>query len=79
MKNTDFEIEIAPMKPFDRGAPKINGPKIYGASPRRDFIYYIPVRGARPLTYSSAGTLPPGLSLNVNNGTIFGQAETEGE
>ncbi len=79
MKNTDFEIEIAPLKPFDQGSPKINGPKIYGASPKRDFLYYIPIRGERPLTYSIDGTLPPGLSLNVNSGIISGQAKSSGE
>lgn len=79
MKNIDDEIEIAALKPFDQGSPKINGPRIFGASPKRDFLYYIPVRGERPLAYSYVGTLPPGLSLNVNNGTIVGQAEAEGE
>jgi len=79
MNHTDYEIEVAPLKAFDQGKPHINGPTIYGASPQRDFLYYIPVRGERPLTYRIEGALPPGLSLNVNSGIIYGQAEAAGE
>lgn len=71
-------IEIAPAKPFDHGAPHINGPAVYGASPKADFLYYIPVRGERPLKWSIEGELPPGLTLNECNGILSGKAEKEG-
>jgi len=74
----EFEVEIAPAKPFDQGAPHINGPAVYGASPNADFLYYIPVRGERPLAWEIMGELPPGLSLNKDNGIISGKAEKEG-
>lgn len=80
MKNDNFfEIEVAPVKPFDQGAPHINGPEIYGASPGRDFLYSIPVRGVRPLKFSWNGNIPEGLNLDPKTGFISGQAATEGK
>ncbi len=71
-------IEIAPAKPFNQGAPHINGPSVYGASPKADFLYYIPVRGERPLVWEIEGELPKGLWLNKDTGIIIGQVECEG-
>ena len=31
-------------------APRINGPKIYGARPKAEFIFRIPTTGVRPIT-----------------------------
>ena len=77
-KDNLFEIEVAPAKPFDQGTPHINGPEIYGASPGRDFLYSMPVRGARPLKFSWFGNIPAGLKLDSETGFITGQATSEG-
>ncbi len=32
---------------WDAGAPRINGPKVYGATPGRAFLYAFPTCGSR--------------------------------
>ncbi|MBO5763580.1 MAG: hypothetical protein J6R85_06870, partial [Lentisphaeria bacterium] len=76
--NSPAVVEVAAALPFNQGAPRINGPTVYGASPKRDFLYYIPVRGERPLKWSIIGELPPGLTLNGDSGVISGKAEEAG-
>ena len=66
--------EIAISKPFE-GAPKINLPDIFGASPNKPFILKIAVTGERPIKYS-ADNLPDGLVLE--NGIITGSVAEEG-
>jgi len=66
--------KIAIAKPFE-GAPHINLPGIYGASPNKPVILRIPVTGQRPITYG-AGNLPEGLKLE--NGIITGAVSTPG-
>ena len=52
-------------------APKINGPKVYGARPGHPFVYRIPCTGVRPIRFSAEG-LPPSLHLDGNTGIISG-------
>lgn len=66
--------EIAMATPFE-GAPKINIPDIYGASPNKPIILRIPVTGKRPIEYGAAN-LPEGLTLK--DGIITGKIEKEG-
>ena len=40
--------------------PRINGPRIYGARCKADFLFRIPATGLRPMTFSAKG-LPNGL------------------
>ena len=54
-------------------APKINGPKIYGARPGHFFLYRIPCTGERPMKFS-ASHLPGSLKLDSATGIIRGQA-----
>ena len=35
--------------------PLINGPKVYGASPKAEFLYRIPVSGRKPMQFSAKG------------------------
>ena len=67
--------KIAPAKPFE-GAPRINMPTCYGASPRKPILFRIPVTGQRPITYSIPD-LPEGLSLS--DGIVSGKIECEGD
>ncbi len=57
--------------------PRINGPRIYGAHPKADFLYRIPATGVRPMTFSAKG-LPRGLKLDKNTGIISGKAARRG-
>ena len=57
--------------------PRINGPRIYGARPRADFLYRIPATGVRPMTFSAKG-LPRGLKLDPATGIIRGKARRKG-
>ena len=66
--------KIAISKPFE-GAPRINLPDIFGASPKKPIILRIPVTGERPIKYS-AENLPEGLTLE--NGIITGSVSEEG-
>ncbi|MBR6729039.1 MAG: putative Ig domain-containing protein [Clostridia bacterium] len=67
--------KIAVAKPFE-GAPKINMPSCYGASPQKPVLFKIPVTGQRPVTYK-AFNLPDGLTLS--DGIITGQVKDEGD
>ena len=66
--------EIAIAKPFC-GAPQINLPDIFGASPKKPFILRVATTGERPVKYS-AKNLPQGLVLE--NGIVTGKVEKEG-
>lgn len=66
--------EIAIAKPFE-GAPKINLPGVFGASPKKPLLLKIPVTGERPVSYT-AKNLPEGLILE--NGIITGSVGEEG-
>jgi alpha-galactosidase len=60
-------------------APKINGPRLYGARPGRPFLYRIPCTGTRPIEFSAKG-LPAGLTLDGKTGIISGRTpEKRGE
>lgn len=58
-------------------SPRINGPRVYGARPKADFLYRIPATGARPMLFSVKG-LPCGLKLDAAKGIISGKAIRKG-
>lgn len=64
----DEKVILTPEPP---PAPRMNGPKIYGARPGRPFLYRIPCTGERPMTFDSRG-LPPSLKLDAHTGIITG-------
>lgn len=59
-------------------APRINGPKAYGARPGNPFLYRIPATGERPIRFSVAG-LPKTLQLDPDTGIITGTTPSRGE
>lgn len=59
------------LTPTPAPAPRINGPKIYGARPGRPFVYRIPCTGVRPIRFSVEG-LPSALRLDGSTGIITG-------
>lgn len=58
-------------------APRVNGPKVYGARPGHPFLYRIPAQGERPMKFTAAG-LPPGLQLDSQTGIIMGTSPERG-
>jgi alpha-galactosidase len=58
-------------------APRINGPKIFGARPGSPFLFTIPASGQRPMTFG-ADNLPPGLQLDPATGIITGTLSDKG-
>lgn len=67
--------KIAIAHPFS-GAPRINAPSVFGASPQKPFLFRIPVTGQRPIVYG-ATNLPAGLVLqdNIITGSISEEAD----
>lgn len=72
--------EEAPiLTPKPGPAPRINGPRVYGARPGHPFLYRIPCTGQRPLRFSAVG-LPRSLKLDPGTGIIRGTTpDTAGE
>jgi alpha-galactosidase len=58
-------------------APRINNPRITGATPGRPFLFRIPASGDGPLTFT-AKNLPAGLSLDSHTGIITGSLRSAG-
>ncbi|MGO8786854.1 MAG: glycoside hydrolase family 27 protein [Terriglobia bacterium] len=60
------------LTPQPGAAPRINGPKVYGARPGHPFVYRIPCTGVRPIRFTAEG-LPASLRLNGGTGIIAGR------
>jgi len=63
------QVILTPQPPL---APRINGPKVYGARPGHPFLYRIPCTGQRSIEFSAAG-LPQSLKLDRQTGIITGR------
>lgn len=69
-------VEVGSPPAWDSGAPHFNGPKAFGATPRRAFTFAFPVRGERPLGFSAVeGSLPAGVTLDAKTGVLTGRAD----
>ena len=73
-KSNMRHTKIAHASPLE-GAPRLNLPSEYGASPNKEIIFRISATGRRPITFRIEG-LPEGLSLK--EGIIRGRVEKEG-
>ncbi len=58
-------------------APRLNYPRVTGATPGRPFLFTIPASGEPPLIFD-AKNLPAGLSLNRTTGIVTGSLQSEG-
>lgn len=67
-----MNTKIAPVQPFNEGSPRFNLPGIYGASPRKPFLYRLPVTGKLPIRFELLSELPEGLSLDESTGILSG-------
>ncbi|MGH7941778.1 MAG: putative Ig domain-containing protein [Limisphaerales bacterium] len=70
--------EAVILTPKPGPAPRINGPRVYGARPGHPFLYRIPAQGERPMVFF-ARHLPRGLNLDAHTGIISGLTPKAGE
>src|SRR5688500_11423007 len=56
-------------------APQINFPRVFGVRPGSPVLITIPTSGRRPIRFSTAEPLPPGLRLDEAAGRITGTLE----
>ncbi len=71
---TPIAIAPASVTPL---APRINGPRVTGATPNRPFLFRIAATGQAPLVYS-AHNLPAGLTVDSSTGIISGALQKVG-
>lgn len=64
------------LTPHPLREPRINGPKIYGARPGKEFIYRIPCQGERPVEFEVKG-IPQGINLDPGKGILTGKAPAQ--
>jgi alpha-galactosidase len=57
--------------------PRINSPKLFGATPNNPFLYTIAATGQKPILFS-AQNLPKGLFLDEKTGIITGKVGEKG-
>lgn len=74
VREDDAPMPIARMRD---DAPRVNHPRIVGASPQKPFLFRIPASGKAPLRFAAQG-LPPGLELDAARGVLRGQLPTAG-
>jgi alpha-galactosidase len=72
------EEEAVILTPPAPRAPRIHGPKIYGARPGKPFLYRIPATGERPMVFAAEG-LPAGLELDPQGGIVRGATPPRGD
>jgi alpha-galactosidase len=72
---TEEAVILTPPAPT---APRINGPRVYGARPGHPFLYRIPCTGERPIQFA-VQNLPAGLTLDSQSGIITGTTPVRGE
>ena len=63
--------EMRILTPSESSVPKINYPKVVGATPGKPFVFSIPVTGEKPLIVT-IDNLPSGLKLDSSSGIISG-------
>jgi len=62
----------------DAPSPRLNYPRITGASPTKPFLFRVPASGKAPMKFVASG-LPDGLDLDAATGVISGVLAREGE
>jgi alpha-galactosidase len=70
--------EPMPIARATKPQPRINGPRIVGATPGKPFLFLIPATGKAPLKFA-AKNLPAGLSLDATSGIISGAVRKAGD
>lgn len=65
------------LTPATSKKPRINSPKIFGATPGNPFLYTIAATGERPMQFA-VGNLPNGLTVSAKTGIISGTLKEKG-
>ena len=73
-----FVTRLAPVRPWNRGKPQINGPGVCGVGVGSECFVPVPTVGERPMRFAAEG-LPDGLSIDPARGVITGRAAGPGE
>jgi len=76
--NVVLDSQPVVLTPKVNSKPKINYPKVIGATPGKQFIFSIPVTGDKPLTIT-VENLPEGLKLDAETGIITGKSPEKKE
>ncbi|MCW3091679.1 MAG: Alpha-galactosidase [Ferruginibacter sp.] len=71
--NTDVRYILTPAV---AKTPRINSPRIFGATPGNPFLYTVSATGERPIRFSA--NLPNGLSIDPATGIITGKLTRKG-
>lgn len=58
-------------------APRINGPRVFGATPGNPIRYKVPASGEKPIRYNA--DLPRGLAIDHDTGVITGSLQAPGD
>ena len=66
------------LTPAAPATPRINNPKVYGATPGAEFLWSVMASGQQPMTYGAKG-LPKGLSIDKRTGVITGSVAKKGD
>mgnify|MGYP006277447157 CR=1 FL=1 len=66
------------LTPKQPDSPRINAPGHIGAGANREFLYYVPVAGKKPMNIDVKG-LPDGLRFNSGKGVIEGESGNPAE
>ena len=59
-------------------APRLTGPRVFGARPGNPFLHRITATGDRPVVFAAEG-LPPGVVLDSRTGMLTGALKEKGE
>ncbi len=76
-KNIPNNDERYILTPPSSPSPRINSPKVFGATPGNPFLFIIVATGETPVTYS-VENLPKGLSVDNLTGIISGKVNERG-
>ncbi|MEI8283343.1 MAG: NPCBM/NEW2 domain-containing protein, partial [Armatimonadota bacterium] len=65
------------LAPIDRSTTRINGAKVIGTTPGKEFVFRVPVMGKGPLSVKT-GKLPEGLAFDAARRVISGRVAKAG-
>lgn len=65
------------LAPIDRVTTRLNGAKVIGTTPGKEFVFRVPVTGKSPLSVKT-GKLPEGLYFDANRRVISGRVAKAG-
>jgi len=74
--------QLGILTPAESPAPRVNGPSVFGVSPGKPVLYYVPVTGAKPLAVNvtaANGAWPAGLTWDPATRLLGGRVAAKGD